>query len=115
MRGEGVQADMKLIVAILLLIAGCSDASGATTTAVPDAGERITIFTHCGFYETVFDGQTWTPASIGRGDFPDGTDPMATPGSIRRVGEQALFTADSGLEVWFDPAPDDLPPPPPCD
>ncbi len=92
---------------LLVVVVACAGPS--------EAGDRVTIFTHCGFYETVFDGEVWTPDSIARGAFPEGTDSIATEGTMTRVDGKAKFVADSGLEVWFRPAPLDLPAPPPCD
>lgn len=106
----------RLVASLLVVLAACANGSAdAPATTVPTASERVTIFTHCGFHETTFDGTVWTPASIERGDFPAGTDSMATPGVMTRVGDRARFLADSDLEVWFELAPANLPPPPPCD
>ena len=47
---------------------------------------------------------------------PEGTDSMATDGTLELVGiDELLFRADSGLEVRFKPAPVDLEPVPGCD
>ena len=102
---------MRFVAALLtaIVLAACA------TSDTPLEGERLTVFTHCGFYEVVYDGLTWTPESIDRGAFPPGTDSLATPGIARRVGDKLVFVADSGLEVTFAQAPPDLPPPPPCD
>lgn len=75
----------------------------------------VSVFTHCGWYEMVYDDELWTPVSIARGSSPDGTDSMATTGRAERSGDRLVFTADSGLVVDFELAPGDLPPPPPCD
>ena len=100
---------------LLLVISACSAAAPAPSAPVAGAGEQHTIFTHCGFYETEFDGIRWTPDSIGRGTSPEGTGFNATIGTMTRQGDRALFETDTGLTIWFKPAPDDLPPIPPCD
>ncbi len=106
-----------IVAAVLALSCSPTGEPPVTDGPAPGApiGERVTVFTHCGFYEMEFDGVVWTPDSIARGAFPPGTDPMATEGVIRRLGDKLVFLADSGLEVTYAPAPPDLPPEPPCD
>ncbi len=107
---------MRTAIAILILaLSGCTAASTGSPQNPPGPSEQIAIFTHCGFYEADFEGELWTPDSIERGDYPEGTGFNVTPGVMTRHAERALFRTDSGIEIWFKLAPADLPPPPPCD
>ncbi len=107
---------MRLIALALLLLTACgSSQPDPGDDGQPLTGERTSIFTHCGFYEIEVDGTVWTPESIERGAYPEGTGFNVTEGIASVVGEKLLFRADSGLEVTFVPAPDGLPPVPGCD
>ena len=101
----------------ILIVAACGT-SPTSSSATPEAASSapLTVFTHCGFWEITFDGRTWTPTSIDRGDMPEGSDSMATPGIANVVStDRLVFTADSGLVVEFAPAPPELDPIPGCD
>lgn len=95
----------------MIVLTACS----AEDAEVVAGGERMSIFTHCGFYEVVHEGVLWTPGSIDRGSSPEGTGFNSTEGTAKVSGEKLFFVADSGLEVIFVPAPPDLPPIPGCD
>jgi hypothetical protein len=101
--------------AFLILAACAAPIAQPATTSVAER-HAATVFTHCGFYEVDFAGMSWTPSSIERGSMPEGTDSMATEGTFELIGpDVVLFRANSGLEVRFMPAPEDLEPIPACD
>lgn len=96
------------VLALTLICFGCAPSA-------PPGSQPLSLFTHCGVYEVDFGGVRWTPASIDRGSSPDGVGFNATDGWARRVGDKLEFVADTGLEIIFEPAPDDLEPIPGCD
>ncbi len=99
-----------------LIMTACSAPIVQPTTTSVGEQHAATVFTHCGFYEVDFAGMSWTPSSIERGSMPEGTDSMATEGTFELIGpDEALFRANSGLEVRFKLAPADLEPVPGCD
>lgn len=100
-----------MLAMLMVLLGACSGQELATA----QPGERLSIFTHCGIYEVVFDDVLWTPASIERGSSPEGTDFNSTEGTAKVVEGKLIFVADSGLELIFVPASPDLPPIPGCD
>jgi hypothetical protein len=70
----------------------------------------VTLQTHCELEWAYFDGRYWVPSgpvseSGGEAWFADGVMTLASE-------DEAVFVADSGAEVRFQPAPDDYRPPP---
>lgn len=106
---------LSLLLLMTVAVACGTNREVAGTSQSVGRAERVSVFTHCGFYEIEVDDIIWTPESIDRGASPEGTGFNTTEGVAEVVGEKLVFRADAGFEVVFVPAPPELPPVPGCD
>lgn len=71
----------------------------------PIAGQRLSLYTHCGIWSVVVDGRLWLaapPLHDGSGNPPDGWDSNTTRGTWSETGKgRAVFRADSGKLARF--------------